>query len=500
MSQLQQAHPTSSLGLPHFPPLVKTLAAFFASKGTEAYLVGGVVRDALLGRATSDVDVAVRGDAPRLAQDIADLLGGRPVVLDDSRAIMRVVVPDVEGAAFVDISPAPEGIRADLDRRDFGLDAMAVSLSDLYAGENAAVIDYHGGVSDASDGVVRALSPSVFADDPARLLRGPRLAAQLGFGLADETADAIRRDAHLIGGVAQERTRDELFKLIAAPGATGSLRLLDELGLLCRIMPELEDARGVAQPKEHYWDVLDHCIETVGQVERLVQCRVESEDIRETPWNESLEAYFAYEVSDGHTRLTILKLAALLHDIGKPATKTVEASGRTRFLGHHTLGAEISLNILRRLRTSGDGVELVSRMVEYHLRPSQMAQEGELPSPKAIYRYYRDLGDAAIDTLFLNLADYLAARGPMLDREDWLQHCRVVGHIFDAEPAHQSPAGVRRLIDGHDIMKEFSLQPGPQIGDLLEVVGEAQASGDIASKQEALELVGSRLESGGGVA
>ena len=416
MSQLTQARsalpPAPRLS---FPPIVKAVGEFVASRTTSAYLVGGAVRDTMLGRDTRDVDLAVGGDSSALGAELARHLGGRAVLLDASREIVRVVVPGTGDGSVVDLSPVHGDINQDLGRRDFTLDAMAVSVEDLQNGERGpTLIDPYHGASDLRAGVIRALSPSAFEDDPARLMRAPRLAAQLGFSIAEETAETIRRQAQLITTVAPERVRDELLKLLAQPSATSSLRLLDELGLLCMVIPELADSKGVTQPKEHHWDVFNHCIETAGQVERVVQAPAKDDALRVSgvPRFESIETYFSQEVSDGHTRLTMLKLAALLHDVAKPATRSVEPSGRIRFLGHHKVGARVTEEILGRLRLGGRGIELVATMIEHHLRPSQMAQRGEMPTARAVYRYFRDLGDAAIDTLYLNLADYLAARGP----------------------------------------------------------------------------------------
>ncbi len=476
------------------------LGEFFASGEVSAYLVGGVVRDALLSRDSEDVDVAVCGDTRTVGADLARKLGGRCFLLDKSRDVLRVVVPETAGGSVIDLNPIHEGIRGDLSGRDFTLDAMAVSVLEAGAeSDRVELIDPHDGASDLREGVIRAVCPSVFADDPARLMRAPRLAAQLGFTISEETADSIRRHARLVSDVAPERVRDEFLKLMAQPRAASSLRQLDDLGLLCTVIPELAETKGVTQPKEHYWDVFDHSIETVGQVERLLLMPLDDSDcaVRRAPRFESIDAYFSQEVSDGHSRLTLLKLGGLLHDIAKPATKTIEVTGRVRFLGHHRVGAEMSSQILGRLRISRRGIDLVRRLVEHHLRPSQMAQIGELPSSRAMYRYYRDVGDAAIDTLYLNIADYLAARGPHLSEPEWAEHCRVIGHILGDGSARRAPRGLPKLIDGHDIMQTFSLSPGPPIGFFLELVREAQASGEIASRDEALELVNSKLRSGG---
>jgi poly(A) polymerase len=214
----------------------------------------------------------------------------------------------------------------------------------------------------------------------------------------------------------------------------------------------------------------------------------------ETPGFDGKEEHFAEEASDGHSRRTLVKLAALMHDVSKPATKTVEDSGRIRFIGHHTEGAAVVEGVLKRLRLSRRGIELVALMVRHHLRPSQMAQPGEMPSGKAVYRFFRDVGDASVDTLFLNLADYLAARGPDLGRDEWSQHCRLIQHILREGLEHKAPEVLPKLVTGHDIIDELRLDPGPMVGSLLQEVTDAVASGQISTKEEALELVRAKIE------
>jgi len=212
------------------------------------------------------------------------------------------------------------------------------------------------------------------------------------------------------------------------------------------------------------------------------------------PWSEEIRERFSEQVADGHTRRTMLKLAALLHDVAKPQTKTIDGKGKTRFLGHPTLGASMSARILGRLRVSTRGVEMICGVVENHLRPTQMSQGGELPTARAIYRYFRDVGDVGIDTLYMSLADHLAARGPELDMGAWRRHAGMISHVLEVGTQEQSPEKLPRLVDGHDLIRELGLSPGSWIGELLEEIRDAQAAGEVRTVDDALNLARLSLE------
>jgi poly(A) polymerase len=461
--------------------------------GEGVYLVGGFVRDALLGRATADIDLAVARDGVEVAQKIADALGGRFVLLDRVNRVGRVVIADKEapsGRWELDFSSFQGSIESDLARRDFTIDAIAIDLGEL--NKSVHPIDPFNGRADLKEGIVRAVSKTTFQADAVRLLRAVRLAAELGFSLDKQTEAQLRQDCHLISGVAGERVREELLRLLAAPQSRRFLPYLDELGLVTAIIPELAEAKGVEQPKEHFWDVFDHSIETVIAVDFLLHQDgwqyAGEEVLAATPWSEVLAEHFSSEVSHGSTRRVLLKLAALLHDVAKPQTKAVAEDGRVHFLGHGKLGAVVAAGVLERLRFSGKEIKLVEVMVREHLRPTQMSQEG-LPTHRAIYRYFRDTEGVGIDTLFLSLADHLATRGPNLDITGWREHARVVEYVLAQHFEQERLIVPPKLISGHDLINTFGLNPGPKIGKLLEAVREAQASGEITTREEALSYI-----------
>jgi poly(A) polymerase len=371
--------------------------------------------------------------------------------------------------------------------------ALPIYLRDV-ATSHEAVIDPFGGRGDIAARVVRSVSEDAFVQDPARLIRAVRLAAEFGFSLDDDTIAQIKRHHTLITQVSAERVRDDLCRILAVPQAEKWLRLLDDLGLLMAIFPELAATRGAEQPKEHYWDVLQHSFKTVSAVEFLLHVGVSeffnNNDILSlSPWSDALKNYFAEEVSVGRRRSVLLKLVALLHDISKPQTRMFEESGRMRFFGHAQEGEKVVRGIMERLRFSAKERESVCKMVEQHLRPGQLARDSELPTRRAIYRYFRDTGDVAVDTIFFNLADHLAARGPMIEYNKWREHADVVRYVIEERFREAGIVAPPKLISGHDLIAELKMSPGPELGRLLEAVREAQASGEVTTKEEALLLV-----------
>ncbi|HHE41571.1 MAG TPA: HD domain-containing protein, partial [Dehalococcoidia bacterium] len=205
------------------------------------------------------------------------------------------------------------------------------------------------------------------------------------------------------------------------------------------------------------------------------------------PAQPHFRAYLREQVSPGATRATLIKLACLLHDVAKPQTKTLTESGRARFLGHTKEGAHVSGEILRRLRFSQQECTFVQTLVYNHLRPAQMSGEG-LPSTRAVYRFFRDTKDAGFGVLYLALADYLACRGPLYTMTEWSNVCKLARYVIDEHARQKEAVHPPRLITGNDIMMLLNIGPSPTVGRILARVLEAQASGEINSREEALTL------------
>ena len=472
---------------PEASRLLAKISRFLSEEGIGAYLVGGFVRDMLLLRDTADIDIAVDADALETAGKAAAVLDGKCIPLDDENGVARVVLPG--GKWQIDFATLQGDIENDLANRDFTIDAMAIGLETGLDIKN--IIDPFNGREDLDRGLVRAVSDAVFKADAARLIRAVRIAAELGFDIDIHTEQLIKQDSKLIKNVAGERVREELLRLLEMPGAGQRLTYLDELGLLTALIPELEPGRGVDQPRVHVWDVFEHSIQTVSAVEFVLwESPLEyagEEVLAVVPWSAELSRHFDREISHGSTGRSLLKLAALLHDIAKPQTKTMD-DGRARFLGHQQEGAAIAAAVMERLRFSRREIKLVELLITYHLRPTQMSNEG-IPTRRAIYRYFRDTGEAGIDLLFLCLADHLATRGHTLDLREWQAHAQMTAYVLEKRNEEANITEPPRLIDGNDIIKTFRLSPGPEIGELLEALREAQAAGEVTDRQGALDYV-----------
>jgi tRNA nucleotidyltransferase/poly(A) polymerase len=473
-------------------PGLQRLLADLAAVG-DVYLVGGALRDLLLGRSPADLDIVAAAEARQLAEAIAARLQGSAFALDEPRAQYRVVLPAGVPARHVDVSSFDTDLATDLAGRDFTVDAMAARIEP--DGSLTELIDPFAGAADLERLQLRLVSDDALDTDPLRLLRGPRLATELGLMLTPETVQAIQARASLLPRSAPERQRDELARILAAPQAVAGVRLLDSLGLLEQLLPELAPARGVEQPGEfHYWDVFDHSIETLAALDALLApdeggldgvARQLRRAFRDGFAWFPLDAYLSQPVG-GQTRLVLLKLAGLLHDVAKPETKSRDANGRIRFFGHPELGATKLERIAQRLRFGSRETRFMALLVEEHLRPTQLSNRG-LPSRRALYRFFRDLGEAAPACLLLCLADGAAAAGPRLRLDRWQGNIAYMNYVLgEGMRPELAPSGSNRLLSGDDLIAELGLTPGPLIGRLLVALDEETGAGELTSRDQAL--------------
>lgn len=490
-------------------PLVQMVVAALEARGIEGVLVGGAVRDGLLGRPVHDWDFVVEREAIPLARQVANRLGATYYTLDAERETGRVVVRQTDGSrVFLDFAlRRGNDWVADLTARDFTVNAMAFVLS-----PPRGLLDPLNGQADLAARRVRAAGEAAFRDDPVRILRCVRVAAMLGFGIEAQTAEWARQAAPWLWRVSAERMRDELAHLLAMDGLADNLRQLDALEALTRVLPEMAPLKTTHQSLPHHWNVFEHTlilVEMLDQILDLLRPDRSCRPVRSLPpahvWGEleralgpfagDLRKHLAATLSDERTVLESLKLAALLHDCGKPATLHVDEGGRTRFFNHDQVGAEMAAARARALRFANVEVERIRIIVANHMRPQQLADSGL--TARGMYRYFRDMGKAGVDIVLLALADHLATHGPDLDARRWDRRLNAASELIGSylerlQRQIKSPP----LVNGKELMRTLGLSTGPRIGELLEAIREAQAVGEIHTKQEALELARRRVESG----
>jgi tRNA nucleotidyltransferase/poly(A) polymerase len=476
--------------------------------GAAVYLVGGAVRDHLLQRPIHDLDFVSDADGIELARAVAHFLGADIFPLDEARGTGRVILTAPDGARlFLDFAMlrGPD-LESDLRARDFTINAIALDARDP-----ARVFDPLGGAQDVRDKRIRACSDQSFEDDPLRVLRAVRQAAALGFGIDPGTRALMRAATPAIARISPERLRDELLKILGGSQPAASLRALEMLGLLPALFPELVPMKGVAQSPPHIYDVWEHTLAALRELEAVLGFIGTQEHNAEAAaslplglasvwlgrYRREIHAHLQTElVADRHWR-GLLFLAMLYHDAGKPAARSVEADGRIRFIGHEEGSAALAAARARALKLSNDEIGQLEAAVRHHMRLHQLVQAGGLPSRRATYRFFRDTREAGVDICLLTLADVLATYGTLVPQELWKQYLDLDRHLL--ENWWERPAETVRppaLVSGHDLIERFGLSPGRKIGELLEAVREAQAAGEVETREDALGLVAALLGRG----
>jgi len=450
-------------------------AARAALAGEPAWLVGGAVRDRLLGRATDDVDIALDGDPRGAARRIAKTTGGAAFQLSHEFGGWRAVGP--EHTWHVDLLPLRDhDLAADLSARDFTVNAMAEPLA---GGE---VVDPHGGAGDLEARRLRMVSARALTDDPLRTLRAVRFAVELGFSIEPATADAVRAHAREIAQVSPERVFAELKRVVAAPRVREGLALMDEAGLLAAVLPELEALRGVDQSVYHHADVLGHTLEVLDAVVAMQAdpAAVGLGGELAAPVAELLREPLANEL----TRGTGLRFAALLHDAAKPQTRDVLPGGRVTFVGHDREGADLARSVLRRLRASEKLAGYVASLTAHHLDLGFLVHERPL-TRREIWRYLAATGPNSADVTLLTVADRLATRGRKADPAI-AAHLELAREVLEHAFAQRAAGPQPPLVPGDELAAELGMRPGPQLGELLRALEEDRYAGEISTRAEAV--------------
>jgi poly(A) polymerase len=486
-------------------PLLKRIVALLPPE-IPIYLVGGAVRDILLNKPGYDLDFVTSGDAMKISRKLADELGGAYFPLDTRRNVARIVLKndDDEGKAFfqtmrVDISKFQGAdLVQDLRGRDFTFNALAVRIHDP-----ARLIDPTGGAVDLLSKRLRACSQNSFLDDPVRILRAVRFSVNLGLTIQPDTLRLIKEATVHLPEVSAERLRDELFRMLVLPHPAACVRIMDKLGALDAVLPEVRALQPVNQSAPHVMDAWNHTLDTLNRLESLLEVlgpefnpdkannlALGMVALQLGRYRQQLSAHLNNALNAERPHRGLIFLAGLYHDVGKLSTQSLDDNGKTRFIGHEQIGSKLAEKRGLELKLSNLEISRLVNIVNNHMRPSYLSHTADLPTSKAIYRFFKDTGAAGIDICLLSLADMLATYGTTLPAERWDRHLEVVRTLFQAwwDKRDEQVLPIP-LINGEDLISEFNLESGPIIGTILESVREAQITGEVNSKNEAFQLV-----------
>lgn len=493
---------------------MENLAQILAEVVPNGHYVGGIVRNSLLKRQSGDIDITLpAAEVKPAAQTLAKRLKAAAFEMDPELGVWRLVTHKDKIQIDLTAYQGPN-LAADLKRRDFAFNALAYPVSAkpqlvitprendtayviLKRARRSLIVDETGGLPDLQHKLIRLNGKAHFVEDPLRMLRAFRCAAELKFTIDPRTLAQIQKDKKLISKPAGERIREELERLFAVPGVTYQfLQQMDGCGLLTALFPKLEAQRDCAEIYYGPGGVLKHTLLVCKRMDYLL---------------EHLDKAFpkyAAKLRPFTQNKSLYKLVALLHDIAKPKTAK-EKKGRLRFFYHEQVGAKMAHWILQDLRCSRNDSRLMETMIGEHLRPSNLASNPL--TERGIYHFYQDLGEAAIPLLLLCWSDYTSYVSdaqlrrilpkstqrmmtiPQAERYGnvgkTLRHLQLLnfllGQYFD------KPTTVRpeKLITGSDVMQHLKLKPGPIVGKVLESVAEAQVEGKVKTRDEALDFL-----------
>ena len=463
--------------MPTYQALFQAARLFPAQAG--AYLVGGCIRDLLLGLPPADYDLAVSGSPEAYARLLAAKFGGRPIAIGpDRHRLFRVAAGD----RIFDLSPlAGAGIEEDLENRDFTINAMAFDLT----GRN--LIDPLNGLRDLQAKTLKMASPRAFVNDPLRQLRTFRLAVQFSCRIETATLAAVKNMTGTIQTCAGERIRSEMFKLFAFHGSAQVVQQMADCGLLFDIFPELKALQNCSQNEHHSFDVWTHTLAAYQFLENYL----DSQNLDAAhPHVQQAAAHVQQRKQAG-----LLKMALLLHDIGKPATRSEDAGGKVHFYGHGRRGAALAADICTRLKCSRAESDYIGTMVRLHNRPLflYLLQAHNRLSDRAVTRFFIHCADLAPAILIHAIADY-AGKRPVQGKDlgDYTRFVEsLLSQYFETHTRRQAEPG---LLTGRDLIAHFGLAPSPLFKKLLEKVETARLAGEIQDRQQALELVSTLLE------
>ncbi len=491
------------------PKIFDTVQKVAAILDTEKpiYLVGGAVRDALMERRSHDLDFVLKKGAIHAGRRVAKALGADFYPLDSERDTGRVLLQMDDSKRLVIDFAAMRGadLESDLRERDFSINAIAV---DIHNPEK--LIDPINGVNDILHRQLQVCSANSFLNDPIRILRAVRFSLNFSLQISAENLQLIRTAIPGLKIVTRERLRDELFQILQGAAPWQAVRLLDLFGVLPLVLPELSMLKALKQPAPHTLDAFEHSLMAVQQLHMLVKILGADHEPEEGTnltlglvsvklgrYRKDLVDHLRQSIHPDRDHLSLLSFASLYHDTGKFFDHQQSPDGVISFLEHEKTSDRLVRERAALLRMSSAEINWLSNVVRNHMRPLWLSKYRKGVSKRAIYRFFRSTGSAGVDICLLSLADVLATYGSLLPQDFWAQHLDVIRALLDAYwDRNEEIMAPIPLLDGHEIMDNFQLAPGPLIGSLLESLREAQAVGEVKTRDEAKKYLETKINQG----
>lgn len=454
------------------------------------FLVGGPIRDYFLKKETKDFDIVIDDDIFKIAKKFADENGGSLVTLSKENEVVRVVFKKDEEITIDFSSMRGSNIYDDLANRDFTINSIAAEIKEGKADTNN-LIDPFNGLRDIENGIIRGVTEHIFEEDPIRMLRAVRLMAELNFDITDETKELINKNSEKIKDISGERINHEIFKILSCKRSHYYFNLMDKhLNILDKVFPEIEPMKEVGRCKYHVVDAWNHSLYTMRVIEDIIYADGYFEDHLRVAYEEHTNRIY----SNGHTRIQLIKLGALFHDIGKPGARWEDKTGRVRFRGHEIVGEEIMDNIAQRLKMSNKEKKFLCKIVRQHMWPLTLYKTNDV-SGRALYDLFMNFGENTLDIILIGLADIIATRQLLNPNEEmgmYKVHAEYLANNYLTRFKHLED--ISEFINGNDILENFNIEDKRMIGEILDSIKKAIFFGEIPlDKKRIFKYIGEQL-------